>query len=80
MVGVLHGNGLWEFSQHPLLEGFKPFVVMTAADKLLVLVAQHGVSKNQNIQNIQKYKDIDCVSIDTLFLMLCWSEIVHYLG
>lgn len=21
LVWVLHGNGLWEFSQHPLLEG-----------------------------------------------------------
>lgn len=37
LIGVLHRNGLWEFSQHPLLEGFQPFVVVAATDELLVL-------------------------------------------
>lgn len=37
LIGVLHRNGLWEFSQHPLLEGLQPFVVMATTDKLFVL-------------------------------------------
>lgn len=38
LVGVLHGNSLWEFTQHPLLEGLQPLVVVAAADKLFVLM------------------------------------------
>lgn len=38
LVRVLHGDGLREFSQHPLLKGLKSFVVMTATHKLLILV------------------------------------------
>lgn len=37
LVGMLHGDGLWKFPQHPLLKVFEPFVVITATDKLLVL-------------------------------------------
>lgn len=37
LVGVLHGNGLRKFSQHPLLEVLEPLVVITTTDKLLVL-------------------------------------------
>ena len=37
LVGVLHGDGLWKFSQHPLLEVLEPLVVVAAANKLLVL-------------------------------------------
>lgn len=38
LVGVLHGNSLWEFTQHPLLEGLQPLVVVAATDKLFVLM------------------------------------------
>lgn len=37
LVGMLHGDGLWEFSQHPLLEGFQSLVVMATANILFVL-------------------------------------------
>ena len=37
LVGVLHGDGLWKFSQHSLLEVLQPLVVVAAANKLLVL-------------------------------------------
>lgn len=37
LVGMLHGDGLREFPQHPLLKVLQPFVVIAAADKLLVL-------------------------------------------
>lgn len=37
MVRVLHGYGLREFSQHPLLEGLQTLIVVTAADELFVL-------------------------------------------
>lgn len=38
LIGVLHRDGLREFSQHPLLEGLQSFVVVAATDKLFVLV------------------------------------------
>lgn len=37
LVGVLHGDGVGELIQHPLLEGLQPLVVVPSADKLLVL-------------------------------------------
>lgn len=37
LVGMLHCNCLGEFSQHPLLEGFKPLVVVSTANKLFIL-------------------------------------------
>lgn len=37
LVGMLHGDGLRKFPQHPLLKVLKPLVVVAAADKLLVL-------------------------------------------
>ena len=37
LVGVLHGDSLGKFSQHPLLEVLQPFVVVASANKLLVL-------------------------------------------
>lgn len=36
-VGVLHGDGLRELAEHPLLEGFQPLVVVATAHVLLVL-------------------------------------------
>lgn len=40
LVGVLHGNGMGELIQHPLLEGLQPFVVMPSTHKLLILRVQ----------------------------------------
>lgn len=37
LVDVLHGDGVGELVEHPLLEGFQPLVVMAAAHELLVL-------------------------------------------
>lgn len=37
VVGVLHGDGLRELAEHPLLEGLQPLVVMAAAHVLFVL-------------------------------------------
>lgn len=48
LVGMLHGNCLWEFSQHSLLEGFKPLIVVPTANKLLILC-----QKKKTIFNIQ---------------------------
>lgn len=46
LVGMLHGDGLWELSQHPLLEVLEPLVVVTATDKLLVL--QRGINSSSS--------------------------------
>lgn len=40
LVNVLHGDGVGELVEHPLLERFQPLVVMAAAHKLLVLSAR----------------------------------------
>lgn len=37
LVDVLHGDGVGELVEHPLLEGLQPLVVVAAAHKLLVL-------------------------------------------
>lgn len=37
VVGVLHGNSLWELAEHPLLEGLQPLVVMATAHVFFVL-------------------------------------------
>lgn len=37
LVGMLHGDGLRKFPQHPLLKVLEPLVVIAAAHKLLVL-------------------------------------------
>ena len=37
LVGVLHGHGLRELSQHPLLDGFQPLVVVATTHELFVL-------------------------------------------
>lgn len=37
LVDVLHGDGVGELVEHPLLESLQPLVVMAAAHKLLVL-------------------------------------------
>lgn len=37
LVDVLHGDGVGELVEHPLLECLQPLVVMAAAHKLLVL-------------------------------------------
>lgn len=37
LVDVLHGDGVRELVEHPLLERLQPLVVMAAAHKLLVL-------------------------------------------
>lgn len=34
---MLHGNGLWELAEHPLLEGLQPLVVMASAHVFFVL-------------------------------------------
>lgn len=34
---MLHGDGLWELAQHPLLEVLESLIVITTTDKLLVL-------------------------------------------
>lgn len=41
LVDVLHGDGVGELVEHPLLESLQPLVVMAAAHKLLVL--QRGI-------------------------------------
>lgn len=41
LVGVLHGNGMREFIEHALLEGFQALVVMTTTHKLLILQSPH---------------------------------------
>lgn len=45
LVNVLHGDGVGELIEHPLLEGLQPLVVMAAAHKLLVL--QRGGKKER---------------------------------
>lgn len=37
LVDVLHGDGVGELVEHPLLEGLQPLVVVAATHKLLVL-------------------------------------------
>lgn len=37
LVDVLHGDGVGELVEHPLLERLQPLVVMAATHKLLVL-------------------------------------------
>lgn len=37
LVGVLHGDGLRELAEHPLLEGLQPLVVMATAHVFFVL-------------------------------------------
>lgn len=41
VVGVLHGDGLRELAEHPLLEGLQPLVVVATAHVLLIL-SQRG--------------------------------------
>ena len=47
LVDVLHGDGVGELVEHPLLESLQPFVVMAAAHEFLILQrgggAQHRV-------------------------------------
>lgn len=43
LVDVLHGDGVGELVEHPLLESLQPLVVMAAAHKLLIL--QRGKEK-----------------------------------
>lgn len=40
LVGMLHGDGMGELVQHPLLEGLQSFVVMPSTHKLLILGVQ----------------------------------------
>lgn len=42
LVDVLHGDGVGELVEHPLLESLQPLVVMAAAHKLLVLQRREG--------------------------------------
>lgn len=42
LVDVLHGDGVGELVEHPLLERLQPLVVMAAAHKLLVLWQRRG--------------------------------------
>lgn len=42
LVDVLHGDGVGELVEHPLLESLQPLVVMAAAHKLLVLQSGGG--------------------------------------
>lgn len=37
LVYVLHGDGVGELVEHPLLERLQPLVVMASAHKLLIL-------------------------------------------
>lgn len=37
VVGVLHGDGLRELAEHPLLEGFQPLVVVATAHVFFIL-------------------------------------------
>lgn len=37
LVDVLHGDGVGELVEHPLLESLQPLIVMAAAHKLLIL-------------------------------------------
>lgn len=39
---MLHGDGVGELVEHPLLESLQPLVVMAAAHKLLVLQSGGG--------------------------------------
>lgn len=42
LVYVLHGDGVGELVEHPLLERLQPLVVMAAAHKLLILQWELG--------------------------------------
>lgn len=44
LVYVLHGDGVGELVEHPLLECLQPLVVMASAHKLLIL-QRRGVRK-----------------------------------
>lgn len=37
LISMLHSNGMWELIQHSLLEGLQPFIVMSSANKFLIL-------------------------------------------
>lgn len=37
LVDMLHGDGVGELVEHPLLESLQPLVVVAAAHKLLIL-------------------------------------------
>lgn len=45
LVDVLHGDGVRELVEHPLLESLQPLVVMAAAHKLLILQRKGGEEK-----------------------------------
>lgn len=42
---MLHGDGVRELVEHPLLESLQPLVVMAAAHKLLILQRKEGEEK-----------------------------------
>ena len=50
LVDVLHGDGVGELVQHPLLKSLQALVVMATTHKLLIL--QHHTHK-QNTQPLQ---------------------------
>lgn len=47
LVDVLHGDGVGELVEHPLLERLQPLVVMATAHKLLILQRQDGEWRGQ---------------------------------
>lgn len=62
LVDVLHGDGVRELVEHPLLESLQPLVVMAAAHKLLILQrgwgwegsrGQRGVSLTSSGRELQ---------------------------
>lgn len=46
LVDVLHGDGVGELVEHPLLESLQPLVVMAAAHKLLILQREAGAEES----------------------------------
>lgn len=47
LVDVLHGDGVGELVEHPLLERLQPLVVVAAAHKLLVLSTREEERKDK---------------------------------
>lgn len=47
LVGVLHGDGVGELGQHPLLEGLQPLVVVPSTHELLILGVEQQQQKSE---------------------------------
>lgn len=56
LISMLHSNGMWELIQHSLLEGLQPFIVMSSANKFLILsrIRKKKEKKRKKEQIMQK--------------------------